>query len=130
VAVELAQARPLPDRVSAPAVDTTQQDAWLDVRQRLRDVMWEHAGIVRSDERLETAAHSLRELQTEVARRFTQRGVSLEGIEARNLVATAALVVRCARLRKESRGLHYNIDYPFRDNELFLRDTVVTRENL
>jgi L-aspartate oxidase len=69
-------------------------------------------------------------LQTEVARRFAARAVSPEAIEARNLVDTSALVVRCALLRKESRGLHYNIDYPFRDNELFLRDTVITRENL
>jgi L-aspartate oxidase len=92
--------------------------------------MWEDAGIVRSDAGLAEAADRIRELQTEVERRFMHRGVSPEAIETRNLVDTAALVVRCALLRKESRGLHYNIDYPFRNNELFLRDTVVTRENL
>jgi L-aspartate oxidase len=92
--------------------------------------MWENAGIVRSDARLGSAAEQIRELQTEVERRFAERGVSPEAIETRNLVDTAGLVVRCALLRKESRGLHYNIDYPFRDNELFLRDTVVTRETL
>ncbi|HEX6006311.1 MAG TPA: L-aspartate oxidase [Burkholderiales bacterium] len=130
VAVELAQARPTVERVTAPVVGRVVDETWSDVRRRLRDVLWENAGIVRSDERLEAAADSIRGLQAEVARRFSDDGVSLEGIEARNLVDTAALVVRCARMRKESRGLHYNIDYPFRDNELFLRDTVVTRENL
>ena len=41
---------------------------------------------------------------------------------------TATLIVQCARTRKESRGLHYNIDYPYRDNELFLKDTKLIRE--
>ena len=47
------------------------------------------------------------------------------GVELRNLLQTAELIVRCARLRRESRGLHFNVDHPWRDNERFLRDTVV-----
>jgi L-aspartate oxidase len=130
---ELAHARPLHehDAVLSSGTRTAASDpGWEDVRRDLRDLMWENAGIVRSNDRLAVAAVQIRELQTEVERRFSVRGVSPEGIEARNLVDTAALVVRSALTRKESRGLHYNIDYPFRDNELFLRDTVVTRENL
>ena len=130
---ELGHARPVfeshADRYGG--VQTAPSDAgWEDLRKDLRDLMWENAGIVRSNERLRFAAQAIREMQTEVERRFSDRGVSPEAIETRNLVDTAALVVRSALMRKESRGLHYNIDYPFRDNELFLRDTVVTRENL
>ena len=130
LASEIAHARPLHEGVAGVPTTNATDAGWTDVRRELRDLMWEDAGIVRSDARLASAAAQIRELQTEVERRFAERGVSPEAIEARNLVDTAALVVRCARLRKESRGLHYNIDYPFRDNEFFLRDTVVTRETL
>lgn len=130
VAAEVALAQPLHQSMAAPLVSDSGRDDWNDVRHELRDLMWEKAGIVRNDARLAEAADEIRELQTEVARRFGELGASLPAIEARNLVDTAALVVRSALLRKESRGLHYNMDYPFRDNELFLRDTVVTRENL
>jgi L-aspartate oxidase len=126
---EIAHARPVHEG-TAPMTTNPADASWSDISQHLRELMWQQAGIVRSDARLADAADKIRELQTEVERRFGERGVSLEAIEARNLVDTAALVVRCALLRKESRGLHYNIDYPFRDNELFLRDTVVTRETL
>ena len=129
---ELAHARPIHDVSEMRAVELTHASdgRWDDLRRGLRELMWENAGIVRSGARLAEAAEQIRELQTEVERRFAERGISPEAIETRNLVDTAALVVRCALMRKESRGLHYNIDYPFRDNERFLRDTVVTRENL
>lgn len=130
LASEIAHARPVHEPTAEPLRTSTTDAGWSDVRRKLRELMWENAGIVRSDARLGSAAEQIRELQTEVERRFAERGVSPEAIETRNLVDTAGLVVRCALLRKESRGLHYNIDYPFRDNELFLRDTVVTRETL
>jgi L-aspartate oxidase len=126
---EIAHARPVHEGSISMTTNPT-DTGWTDVAQQLRELMWQNAGIVRSDARLAAAADKIRELQTEVERRFGERGVSPEAIETRNLVDTAALVVRCALMRKESRGLHYNIDYPFRDNELFLRDTVVTRETL
>ena len=50
-----------------------------------------------------------------------------DGAELRNLLQVAELIVRCARLRRESRGLHYTLDHPYRDNEHGLRDTVVSR---
>lgn len=130
LASEIAHARPQPEPTARVPVTNGSDASWSDVRRQLRELMWENAGIVRSDARLELAAGQIRELQTEVERRFAERGVSPEAIETRNLVDTAALVVRCALMRKESRGLHYNIDHPFRDNELFLRDTVITRETL
>ena len=130
LASEIAQARPVHEGAGSIPVTSATDPGWGDLRGTLRDLMWANAGIVRSDARLVFAAGEISALQTEVERRFGERGVSPEAIETRNLVDTAALVVRSALLRRESRGLHYNIDYPFRDNELFLRDTVVTRENL
>jgi L-aspartate oxidase len=130
LASELVHARPVHETTGTLPATIGSDAGWDDLRHKLRDLMWENAGIVRTDARLSSAAEQIRELQTEVERRFGERGVSPEAIEARNLVDTAALVVRSALMRKESRGLHYNIDYPFRDNERFLRDTVVTRENL
>lgn len=130
LASEIAHARPLYEPAVEPPRTSAIDEGWGDVRRGLREIMWENAGIVRSDARLAFAADRIRELQTEVERRYAERGVSPEAIETRNLVDTAALVVHSALTRKESRGLHYNIDYPFRDNERFLRDTVVTRETL
>ena len=130
LASEIAHARPLHDAIVDVPVTSATDAGWVDLREQLRDLMWTSAGIVRTDERLTAAGEQIRELQTEVERRFRERGVSPEAIETRNLVDTAALVVRSALMRKESRGLHYNVDYPYRDNERFLRDTVVTRENL
>jgi L-aspartate oxidase len=46
-------------------------------------------------------------------------------VELRNLLETAGLIVRCARLRLESRGLHYNVDHPWRNSEQYLRDTII-----
>jgi L-aspartate oxidase len=129
-ASEIAHARPVHEPSGEPPRTSASDAGWSDVRRALRDLMWENAGIVRSDARLAAAAEQIRELQTEVERRFAARGVSPEAIETRNVLDTAALVVQSAQSRKESRGLHYNIDYPFRDNELFLRDTVVTKETL
>ncbi len=94
-------------------------------RQRLRDLMWEWAGIVRSDDRLARADEELAALKTRHEDRWRRTRWTADSAELRNLIETAALIVRCARLRRESRGLHYTLDHPYRDNERFLRDTVV-----
>jgi L-aspartate oxidase len=100
-----------------------------DVRAALRDLMWENAGITRSAGRLAEAETRLQMLREECQPMF---GTSLdtETIELRNLLEVSGLIVACASRRKESRGLHYNVDYPYCDNERFLRDTVVSRGEL
>ena len=113
--------------VKMPEQTLSADAGWSDVRALIRDLMWDDAGIIRSDERLLRAEKKLQDLRADVDRRFQARGVSPESVEARNLSDTAWLVVTSALMRKESRGLHCNIDYPFRDNELFLKDTVVKR---
>ena len=96
-------------------------------RQELRDLMWDLVGIVRSDDRLEEAEARIASLSSSEAHRWLQTHWTAEGAELRNLLQVAELIVRCARLRRESRGLHYTVDHPHRDNEHSLRDTVVSR---
>jgi len=89
--------------------------------------MWECAGIVRSDELLARAEHRLREMKRETELEFAAMVPDARLVELRNLIETSLLVVRSARWRRESRGLHYTIDHPYRDNERYLRDTVIER---
>jgi L-aspartate oxidase len=96
-------------------------------RAELRDLMWDLVGIVRSDERLERAEGEVASLAAAEAVRWLRSRWTVDGAELRNLLQVAELIVRCARLRRESRGLHYTLDHPHRDNERSLRDTVISR---
>ncbi|CAN5849253.1 L-aspartate oxidase [soil metagenome] len=130
--VEAAVARAVGRAADGDVTRAGRSDQWLanrvvlaaSLRTRLRDLMWEDAGIVRSDERLAGATVHLDELQAEVE---TQCAGPLDTatLELRNLLEVSRLILQCACRRKESRGLHYNTDYPHRDNERFLRDTVI-----
>ncbi|HST58651.1 MAG TPA: hypothetical protein VLK84_08185, partial [Longimicrobium sp.] len=96
-------------------------------REEIRNVMWDRVGIVRSDARLAEAEAHLRRISLRVNGIWAESAPTSDLVELRNLIQTALLVVRCALLRKESRGLHYTIDHAFRDNEHCLRDTIVVR---
>ena len=78
----------------------------------LRRFMWDYVGIVRTNKRLTRASHRIRLLRAEIDEFYRNFRVSNDLIELRNLVQSADLIVRCAQLRQESRGLHYSRDYP------------------
>ncbi len=91
----------------------------------VRTLMWNYVGIVRSNRRLEYAARRIAMLKQEVNQCYWERKLSKNLVELRNLVTVADLIVKCSEQRKESRGLHQNIDYPETNNELFLKDSLV-----
>ncbi len=89
----------------------------------LRQTMWNYVGIVRSTKRLQRALHRIEMLKKEIAEYYQDYQVSKNLIELRNLVLVSEMIVRCALSRKESRGLHYTLDYPQLSTEL--RKTVL-----
>jgi len=78
----------------------------------LRLFMWDYVGIVRTTKRLERALHRVELLQQEIEDYYQNFKVSNNLLELRNLVQVAELIIKCAMERKESRGLHYTLDYP------------------
>jgi L-aspartate oxidase len=93
----------------------------------LRRFMWDYVGIVRSDKRLQRALRRVEMLQQEITEYYSNYKVGNDLLELRNLTAVAELIIRSALARKESRGLHYTLDYP--DQLPQPVDTVLTPPN-
>ena len=87
--------------------------------------MWNYVGIVRSNRRLERAQRRLDLLKAEVNAYYWDFLLTKDLIELRNLLTVSELIVQCALLRKESRGLHYTVDYQKTDDVNFSHDTIL-----
>jgi len=95
-------------------------------KREIQEIMWDYVGIVRSDLRLARAQRRLQLIKDEIEN-FYKRTRVVEGlIELRNLTTVADLIIRCAMMRKESRGLHYTTDYPDRGDKNWCKDTVIS----
>jgi len=93
--------------------------------EEIRRVMWNYVGIVRSNKRLERADRRLKLLQQEISDYYWDFLVTSDLIELRNIATVSEIIIRSARMRHESRGLNYNIDFPQMDKKL--KNTLVSR---
>jgi L-aspartate oxidase len=93
----------------------------------IRRLMWDYVGIVRTNKRLQRARKRIKNLREEIQEYYWDFNVTSDLLELRNIASVADLIIRSAITRPESRGLHYNLDYPGTDPEWAQRDTVLRR---
>ncbi len=93
----------------------------------IRRLMWNYVGIVRSDKRLQRALRRIRNIKEEINEYYWDFKVTSDLIEIRNLATLAELIIKSALMRKESRGLHYNIEYPEKDDLNWLKHTILKK---
>jgi L-aspartate oxidase len=117
------RAEPWRARGARPALETVVFDHHWDA---VRRVMWDLVGIVRTDQRLEAAARWLALAREQVEHDYDRLRLSGDLIELRNIALVASLIVESARRRRESRGLHYNVDHP-RPSARFAKRRIVLR---
>ncbi|HMQ12605.1 MAG TPA: L-aspartate oxidase, partial [Candidatus Competibacter phosphatis] len=103
---------PLPDWDESRVTDSDEEVVVSHNWAELRQFMWDYVGIVRTDKRLQRAQHRVDLLLREIGEYYGNFRIGGNLIELRNLAQVADLIIRCALARRESRGLHYTLDYP------------------
>ncbi len=123
---QLPQSRPvIPDWDPFHAVPSDEAVVVEHNWNEVRTLMWDYVGIERTDKRLARARRRIHNLRNEIREYYLDYLLTTDTLELRNLATVAELVIRCARRRKESRGLHYTLDYPEalpQAEETFLHD--------
>lgn len=120
----------IPDWIDEGVFDAEEWVLISHDREEIQGLMWDYVGIVRSDHRLKRAQRRIRLVGEEVEEFYRKTRVTNELIELRNIATVAELIIRCALIRKESRGLHYTTDYPERDDVNWKKDTIISTEDI
>jgi L-aspartate oxidase len=119
----------IPDWDESRVTDSDEEVVVSHNWDELRRFMWDYVGIVRTNKRLQRAMRRASLLIHEIDEYYSNFRVTNDLIELRNLVMTASLIIQCAMLRHESRGLHYTLDYPAPDNSKPPQDTILVPHN-
>jgi L-aspartate oxidase len=111
---------------------TVNTEEWILISQdktEIKQLMSNYVGIVRSNLRLNRALRRINLIQREIENFYKKTRVTRELLELRNIGLIAYLIIKSALMRKESRGLHYNTDYP-ETSDKFLKDTVISNKSI
>ncbi|MGB9697237.1 MAG: L-aspartate oxidase [Ignavibacteria bacterium] len=109
---------------------TENAEEWIVIshdKREIKELMSDYVGIVRNTYRLKRALTRVKMLKNEIKDFYDRTKVTLELLELRNLVTVAYVIIKSALKRKESRGLHYMLDYPEKNDRRFLKDTIIVK---